>query len=72
MKRTLRLITLTGATLLVSWALSLRPAYARPSCENLWGAPCSPNGSQIDCTWTDGWEPFPGHCWCTDGLWECV
>jgi hypothetical protein len=71
MKGTLRLITLTGAALLVSWALSLKPVYARPSCEALWGAPCSPNGSQIDCIWIDG-GPAPGHCFCTDGLWECV
>lgn len=72
MKTSLRLVTLLGVMYLVSWALSPRPAYAFPSCENLSGGPCSPDGRMINCTWTSSDPTFPGHCFCTDGLWECI
>ena len=39
MKKTLRLVALMGAMLLASWALSPRPAYALPYCDNLAGGP---------------------------------
>jgi len=64
MKNTLRLVALMGVLFLASLALSPRPAYALPYCDNLAGGPCSPDGKMITCNW--------GHCFCTDGLWECI
>jgi len=70
MKKLFRLVFLAGVIGLASWALSITPAYALGSCENINGGPCSPEGKTLRCLWNpdDGGQ---GLCICTDGLWSC-
>jgi hypothetical protein len=67
-KRIARLVLLALLALLASWSLSVPPAYALASCDNLQGGPCSPEGRTLRCLWSDGGQ---GLCICTDGLWSC-
>lgn len=70
MKKTFsRLIFLAGVLGLVIWPL-LTPAYAHgPICQEIQGAPCSPNGAERSCV--DALDWGPGICICTDTLWDC-
>ena len=71
MKNVSRLVLLAGVTGLAFWSLlDITPACAYgPICQNIQGAPCSPEGRERSCV--DAYDGGPGLCICNDGLWNC-
>jgi len=67
-KKSARLIFLIAVLALVS--LPITPAHAHgPICQNIEGAPCSPEGSERRCV--DAIDGGPGICICTGGVLDC-
>jgi hypothetical protein len=70
MKKALRclgLVVMVGFLVLASTPLGFSTtAIAAPSCEELVGTPCSPNGAKTICIWNNGRS---GRALCVDGTW---
>lgn len=65
-----RLFFLAGVLAVTLSPLLTTPVHAHgPICQNLQGAPCSPEGSQRSCV--DAIDGGPGICICTDGILDC-
>lgn len=71
MKKSLRLIVLTGVVGLTLWLPggSVQAAYY-PNCENQNGRSCIQNGYIARCWWATAGEPSV--CICTNGFWNCI
>jgi hypothetical protein len=66
-----RLLVFAALVAVLALSVSLggpATAFAIPSCQDLDGDPCSPNGAQTSCATVDG---LKFTCTCRFGQWMC-